>query len=158
MTQYDEDPTVYNGHFELEVLIDRPVEQVWAQFFDIPSWVLTHEIDLVSGARGTVGSITQVFSRNAREEGYHYCKLIKLVPGERWILKIYSERGDEYDFTGFDDGRLVPVDNKSKVIFNIFIEVRGESIAKDPGVMNLDISRENMMKNLNNLKQIIENR
>src|SRR6185437_7683748 len=138
MTQYDEDPTVYNGHFELEVLIDRPVEQVWAQFFDIPSWVLTHEIDLVSGARGTVGSITQVFSRNAREEVYHYCKLIKLVSGARWILKTFLERGAEYDYTAFEEGRLLPVNNKRNVIYNNFIEVIAQSNEKDPGVMNLD--------------------
>src|SRR6266702_2180424 len=103
MSQCDEDRSVYNGHFELEVLIDRPVEEVWPQFIDIPSWVTSHDIETVYGTPGTVGSITRVSFKKAKEQGFplahhHYCKLIKVVPERQWILKTYPERSglDEY--------------------------------------------------------------
>src|SRR6266702_1276 len=159
MSQCDEDRSVYNGHFELEVLIDRPVEEVWPQFIDIPSWVTSHDIETVYGTPGTVGSITRVSFKKAKEQGFplahhHYCKLIKVVPERQWILKTYPERGGSYgmQMTGFDDGRLVAIDGKTKAIFNVFIEIRSEAVAKDPASMNMDISREGMVKNLNNLK------
>jgi len=165
MSQHDEDPTIYNGHFEVEVLIDRPVQQVWKAFLDIGSWVTSHDIETLHGTPGTVGSITRVSFKKAKEQGvplphYHYCKLIKVVPEQQWILKTYSEEGGSYgmQMTAFDDGRLIAAGSQTRATFNIFAEIRSEAVAKDPSAMNLDVSREGMLKNLQNLKRMVESR
>jgi hypothetical protein len=158
MSQCDEDRSIYNGHFEIEIVIDRPLQDVWSQFVNIPSWVISHDIEQVSGQPGCVGSVMRVYLRGAKEEGCHYSKLIKLVPGRQWLLKTYSEKGDAYQMTGFDDGRLVAMEGKTKAVFNLYIEIKGEAVAADPSAINLDASRETMVKNLSNLKQILEGR
>jgi hypothetical protein len=167
MNQYDEDRSVFTGHYEVDVLIDRLVGQVWKQLLDISSWVTSHEIELVSGAPDAVGGITRVSapSKIAREITlppplYHYCKIIELVPEQRYLLKTYSEKGGSYGMhiSGFDDVRLVSIEKKTKVIVNLFCEFRGDVVAKDPAAMSLDVSRDGMRNNLDNLKRILESR
>jgi uncharacterized protein YndB with AHSA1/START domain len=159
----DEGMSVYNGHFELEVLIERPVVQVWRQYLDMASWVTSHDIENAYGAPGTVGSITRVSSKRAKERGappphHHYCKLIKLVPERQYVLKTYTGKDGAYGMymIAFDDTRFLATGGQTKIIFNLFVEARSEAIAKESGTMNLDGSREGMLGNLNNLKRILE--
>ena len=35
MVECNEDRSVYNGHVEVAVIIDRPVHVVWAQYLDL---------------------------------------------------------------------------------------------------------------------------
>lgn len=162
MSNCDEDRSVYNGHFEVEVLINRPVARVWRQYLDIGSWVTSHDIEQVYGEPDAVGCITRCSARAAKALGvpqphYHYCKIIKLVPRRQYVLKSYAEKGGSYGMeavTGFDDTRFIEIGNTTKVVFNIFAEMRGEVVAKDPAAMNLDPS--GMIGNLNNLKRIVE--
>src|SRR5690348_5356755 len=101
MAHTDEDASVHNGHYEVEVVIDRPLAQVWKQFLDIPSWVITHHMEYVYGEPGTEGSIARVAFKKAKEMNFplahhHYCKLIKVVPERQWIQKTYAEKGGSY--------------------------------------------------------------
>jgi len=163
MNNYDEDRSVFNGHYEVEILIDRPVAHVWRQFLDVGSWVSSHDIDTVCGAQDSVGSITRVAFKKAQGlemplPHYHFCKIIKLVPERQYVLKTFSEKGGSYGWqiTAFDDTRFIEIDGRTKMIFNIFAEIRAESVAKDPTPMNLDESREGTLRNFNNLKRIVE--
>ena len=163
MRECDEDRSVYNGHMEVEVVIDRPVGEVWKKYLDNAAWVTTHNIENAHGLPGTLGSIMRSFSVGAKEQGYlpayyHYCKVIKLVPERHYLLKTYSEKGGSYglQMTGFDDTRFISMGGKTKVIFNFFGEMKGEAVEKDPDSMNLDESVEGMTKNLNNLKRLLE--
>jgi len=163
MNHVDEDRSVYNGHFELDILIDCPVGQVWKQYLDTPSWVVSHQIERVCGSPDAVGYITRVSDIASKDQGYpppwhHYCKIIKLLPEHQYVLKTYSEKGGSYGMvmTCFDDTRLIAVDAKTHVIFNLYAEIRGDIVAKDPAAMNLDASVEGMGKNLNNLKRMME--
>jgi hypothetical protein len=167
MSNCEEDRSVFNAHLELEVLIDRPVVQVWKQFLDIGAWVTSHDIENVYGAPGTLGSITRVSFKKAKEQGYppahhHYCKIIALVSERQYLLKTYSERGGSYglQLAAFDDARFFAIDGKTRVTFTFYGEYRGEAVMKDPASMNrsVDVSREGMLKNLENLKQMVESR
>jgi len=85
MRDCQEDPTVFNGYLDFEVTIAAPVSRVWKKVLDITSWVTSHEIVNVFGEPGTVGSITRVSFRKAKELGYtpahhHYCKIVRLIP------------------------------------------------------------------------------
>jgi hypothetical protein len=161
----NEDRSVYNGQYEVEVVIDRSVSEVWKQYLHIGSWVTSHDIEDAYGTPGTVGSITRVSFRRAKELGYppahyHFCKITKLVPERQYLLKTYSARGGSYgaQMTGFDDARFIDLDGKTKVTFNLIIEMKSEAVAKDPASMDLVManSREGMLRNLNNLKRIVE--
>jgi len=163
MSTCDEDHAVYNGHFELEILIERPVELVWKRFVDIGSWITSHDIENVYGTPGAVGSIMRVSGTAPEEQEmprphYHYCKIIKLVPERQYVLKTYSERGGSYgmEIAAFDDTRFVGAEDGTKLIFNLYAEIRAEAVAREPTRMNLDDSKEGMLKNLKNLKRIVE--
>jgi len=163
MRSYDEDRSVYSGHYEVDILIDRPVRDVWKNFLDIGSWVMNFDIEEVSNPKRVLGAITRVSPKNAEETGlspplYHYCKIIKLVPERHYLLKTYSEKGGSYGLQviGFDDFRFIVKDGKTKVIFNIFAEMKGEAVVKDPESVSLESSREGMAQNLNNLKRLVE--
>jgi hypothetical protein len=165
MSTYDEDRLVYNAHYEVEVLIDQPVNKVWRQFVDVVSWVVTHDIEEVAGTRGTVGAITRVSFKKAGEMGmplphHHYCKIVKLIPERQYVLKTYSEKGGSYgnQMRCFDDTRFVPVNRSTKIIFNFYVELTGEAMAQDRDSIDLamETSREGMLRNLNNLKNIVE--
>jgi hypothetical protein len=165
MNSFDEDPSVYNGHLEVSVVIDRPVEKVWQQWIDLGSWVTSHDIEEVSGVRGSVGSIVRVSLKNAGELGFplphhHYCELTKVIRHQQYVLKTYSELGGSYgmQMTAFDDTRFLTIGDTTKVTFNFYCEYKGELIARDPASMNLDAPVENMVKNLANLKRIVETR
>lgn len=165
MTNYDEDLSVYNGHLELDILIDRPVHDVWVQFLDLGSWITSHRVEPVSGVPGTLGSITRVAFKKAKELGmppahHHYCKVIKVVPDVQYVMKTYSEQGGSYgmQMLGYDDTRFEAKSGQTKLTFNLFAEVRADFVAKDPNAMNLETSREGMLGNLNNLKRILETR
>jgi hypothetical protein len=174
MSQYDEDRSVYNGHFELEVHIDRPVGEVWKQLVELGSWVTTHGIERLVGAWDAVGGIVRIYPKGLDDpkslEGtglpplppphYHYGKLIKLVPERQHLMKAYEAPGGSYGLKigAFEDYRLSCVDGKTRVVFNGYIEYSGPMIAKDPNYITVDSSREAMTKNLANLKRIVESR
>jgi hypothetical protein len=163
MSTIDEDPSVYNGHLEVAVVIDRPVAMVWKQWLDLGSWVTSHTIEEIFGTRGAVESIVRVSLKNARELGlpkphHHYCKLTKVVPHQQYVLKTYSEKGGSYgmQMTAFDDTRFVTNGKTTKVTFNFYCEYKGDVVARDPASMNLDAAVQNMVKNLDHLKQLVE--
>lgn len=167
MSQYDEDPSVFTDYYKVEITIDRPVREVWNQFLDLSSWIVTHDIVEVSGARGTLNTITRVTPRGKDHSApaYHYCKIIKVVPERQYLLKGYAEKGGSYGglyFSSFDDTLFFPMDGKTKVTFELFSEVRGEPImtarTKDPGSLSLDPSKAGITKNFENLKRIVEGR
>jgi hypothetical protein len=170
-TSLDEDVSVWNGTYEIEVVIDRPVGEVWEQFLDIGSWVTSHRIEEITEPRRVLGAITRVSpSEEAMRavtsgtgEGlppahHHYCKIIKLVPEEQYVLKTYSEEGGSYgmDIVAYDDARFFPENGKTCAVFNLFAEFRGDVVAKDPGAISLEGSRQGMIANLENLKRIVE--
>lgn len=166
MDNIDEDSSVFSGHYETDVQIDRPVGLVWNQFLDLSSWVTSHRIQLLAGGQATLGAITRV-SPNIDElplprPHYHYCKIIVVVPERKYVLKTYSERGGSYglQLACFDDFQFVALDRQTKVIMNLFVDYRGESVAKDPSAMRagLNASLEGMKGNLRNLKRIVESR
>jgi uncharacterized protein YndB with AHSA1/START domain len=164
MRNFDEDSSVTNALTEVVVQIDRPPEVVWRQFLDIGSWVTSHHIEEVQGARGSLGSITRVSYKDAVKEGYpsphyHYCKIIEVIPQQRYVLKTYSEDGGSYgvEITGFDDARFISKDGGTQITFNFFEEFRGKpKVSNDRSSINTDASRDGMVKNLNNLKRIVE--
>jgi hypothetical protein len=171
MSDWDEGLSVYNGHSEVEIVIDRPVAEVWKQFLDLPSWVANFDVKNVHGTPNTEGSITRVNFNEAKEQGlppqhYHYCKIIKLIPERRYVLKTYSAEGGSYgmQMLGFDDGRFVALEGegKTKISFAVFCEYKGkvvaEAIAKNPSAWDDDVrqSAEGMLRNLNNLKRMLE--
>jgi hypothetical protein len=163
MNTFDEDPSTYNGHFEVDIVIDRPVKQVWKHFLNIGSWVTSHDIETIHGTPHTVGSITRVSFKKAKEfelppAHHHYCKMIHLISERQWLLKTYSEKGGSYgmQMMGFDDGRVVDLGDKTKAIFGVFLEIKSEAVAKDPTGINLDVSRDGMIQNLANLKRMVE--
>jgi hypothetical protein len=163
MSQYAEDPSVSNSHYEVQVVIERPVTQVWNQFLDLRSWITSHDIELVSGTWGTVGSITRVSPKNSKDLNlppapYHYCKITELVPERQYVLKTYPEKGGSYgmQFTAFDYTRFVTTPDGTLVTFNIFSEFRSETLTQAAVDADMDGSREGMLANLKNLKHLVE--
>jgi hypothetical protein len=171
VSSVDEDASVWNGTYEIEVTIDRPVSEVWEQFLDVGSWVTSHKIEEITEPRRVLGAITRVSpSEEAMRavtsgtgEGlppvhYHYCKIIKLVPEQQYVLKTYSEKGGSYglEIVAFDDARFYSEDGKTRAVFNLFCSFKGELVAKDPSAMSLEGSRQGMIGNLENLKRIVE--
>jgi hypothetical protein len=160
MSNYDEDPAITSAVTDMEVFIDRPIGQVWKQFLDLGSWITSHRIEEISAAKRTLGAITRVSYTRAKELGqplphYHYCKIIKLVPEQRYVLKAYSEKGGSYgmQYTGFDDARFVAKDGGTLLTFSFYDEFRVEGIDV---AKSMDASDEGMRKDLNNLKRIVE--
>jgi hypothetical protein len=158
-----EDLDIFNGHYEVQVTIDSPVAEVWKQFINLGSWVTSHVIEQVSGAANTVGSVTRVSYKKAAEQQlpqphHHYCKVVKAVPEKQYLLKTYSEKGGSYgmEMVAFDDTRFDVIDGKTRVTFNIYVQRK--TPGKDTSTMNLDGSREGMVKNLDNLKRMLEGR
>jgi hypothetical protein len=163
MSNFDEDRAVFSGHYEVEIVIDRPVAKVWKSFLAMGSWVTSHGIENVQGVPGSVGSITRVSYRKAAEAGmaaphHHFCKIISLVPERQYVLKTYSEKGGSYgfDIVAFDDGHFTDLGGKTKVVWNVYVEMAGEAVARNPSAMNLEDSREGMLANLKNLKRQVE--
>ncbi len=163
MTNYDEENTVFNGHYEVEVIIDRPVAGVWTQYLDIGSWVTSHDIENVYGTPGTVGSITRVSFKKAKEMDmppthHHYCKIVEMEREKYYLLKTYSEKGGSYgvNLTAFDDAKFSSCNGKTKIVFSVYLEMVAESIANETDPINLDVSRDGMIQNLENLKRICE--
>ena len=163
MDNLDEDRSVSNAVTELDVFINRPVGEVWNQFIDFGSWVTSHRIEEIHGRRGTIGSIFRASFKNSAEEGYplphhHYCKIIKVIPEQLYVLKTYSEKGGSYGvhIVAFDEARFVSKDGGTLLTFKLFAEFSGERIAQNPGAINMDASQDGMVKNLNNLKRIVE--
>jgi hypothetical protein len=167
MASVDEIPSVYSGHYQVEVVIDRPAAEVWKQFLDIGSWVTSHNIEDVEGTPETLGSITRVSFRGADDAGYppahyHYCKIITLVPERDYVLKTYSEQGGSYglQISAFDHANFVEADGKTTVTFNLYAEYEGDAVANDRAAMDemMKVSSDGMVKNLGKLKAIVESR
>ena len=69
---------------------------------------------------------------------HHYCKIIKLVPERQYVLKTYSETGGSYgwDIVAFDDARFFSIGQKTKVIFNLYIQIKCPAAATDPASLD----------------------
>jgi hypothetical protein len=165
LTGGDERADVYTGSHELEVFIERPVADVWKQFLDVGSWVTSHLIEEISEPRRTLGAITRVSGADddpSQFEGapYHYCKIVKLVPERQYLLKTYSEEGPGgsygMEIVAFDDARFIDVDGSTRVVFNLYAHFKGEIIARNPGLVDLESSAQGMLGNLQKLKQVLE--
>jgi hypothetical protein len=163
MSNYDEDPSIYNGLSEVEVVIDRPVAQVWNQFLDIGSWVTSHVIETVCGTVGTLGSIMRVSFKGATDLSmppphHHFCKVIEVIPERQYVLKTYSARDGSYGlrFSSFDDSRFFARNGGTRLTFALFAEFRGERASHDALARSVDVGREGMLKNLGNLKRMME--
>ena len=163
-----EDPTVYNGCFEVEVVINRPVEAVWKQFLDMTAWITTYDMKVISGVPNTVGSVTRLSPKNAKDADvppapYHFTKIVKLVPNQQYVIKTFSAKIGSYGgifATGFDDARFLSMGDKTKVIWNLYSEMKADIVAKDPAFMKTLFagSRDGMAENFKNLKRIMESR
>jgi hypothetical protein len=171
--EFDEDPAVATGIYKVDLVIDRPVSEVWEQFLDIGSWVTSHRIEEVGEPRRTLGAITRVSPRqevveNIEGDGpaiplphHHYCKIIKFVPEQQYVLKTYSEQGGSYgmdQFVAFDDSRFYTEDGRTRATFTLFAHMKGQLIAADPEAFarSMEGSRAGMVGNLENLKRIVE--
>ena len=163
MSYYDEDPSVLSAHSEMEIVINRPVAKVWRQYLDHGSWITSHNIENIYGEPGSLGSVTRVSFKKAKEQGlpephYHYCKVITLVLEKRSILRGYTGKNGGYGmhFRAFDDMRFEGSGDQTRLIFNLFMAASGEAVMSDPAAAKLDDSREGMIRNLGNLKRIVE--
>jgi hypothetical protein len=163
MSNGEEQPQVFNGQFEVEIVIDRPAANVWPHFLNTASWVTSHDIELVKGSAGAVGSVTRLRWKEAARQNlpsapYHYCKVVAVVPERQLVLKSYSEAGGSYgmQIVAFDDTRLVPLATGTRVVFNFFVEIRADAVANDPDGISLEASRRGMLDNLHNLKRLVE--
>src|ERR1700733_8566234 len=99
MTPCDEESAVYNGHLEVEILIDRAADEVWKHYLDLGSWVTTHRVEQLSGALDEVGGVKRISPKGFEDPKalqdlgvpslapphYHYCKLMKVVPGRQYL-------------------------------------------------------------------------
>jgi hypothetical protein len=61
----------------------------------------------------------------------------------------------------FDDARVYAIGDRTRVTFDLFIEYKSAEIAKLTAAEKLDewrmkVSQEGMLKNLENLKRIVE--
>ena len=170
MNDWNEGPSIYNGFSEVEIVINRPIAEVWNKFLDLGSWVMNFDIDELYGKPGTLGSIWRCSFKAAAEQGlppqhHHYCKIYRLIPEQRYVLKTYSAEGGSYgmEITAFDDGRFIALDpGMTKISFALFCEYKGKNVAeaaaKNPSVWDDDVrqSADGMLSNLNNLKRILE--
>ena len=164
MNSFEEDRSIYNGNFEVEIIIDRPVAQVWRQYVDAASWITTHDIEFLKGGPGIEGSVRRIAFKKATELStpgphFHYGKIVKAIPEQQQLVKTYTGEGGAYGmhFLCFDDARFVSLGTaQTKVIFNTFAQVQSEAVAQDPAGFNLDSSRQGMLGNLQNLKRMLE--
>jgi len=168
--EFDEETAVANGTYEIEIVIDAPVAKVWHQFLDIGSWVTSHKIEEVGDLRRTLGALTRVSPREDVVKNiaalvplphHHYCKIIKFVPEQQYVLKTHAEKGGSYgmdDFIAFDDTRFHAVDGKTSMTFTLFSHFKGALVGDDPDAMtrSMDGSRAGMVENLGKLKRMVE--
>ena len=167
MVYLGEDLDIYNATYEVDCLINASIEDVWKQYIDISSWVTSHAIENVHGEPGSIGSVTRVSFKRVEEFSmppahHHYCKIIKLIPEQQYVLKTYSEKGGSYGWhiVAFDDARFYEVEQKTMVVFNLYIEIKCDAAVKDPESLDrsMEASREGMIANLNRLKNLVEAR
>jgi len=158
-----EDISIENVLLDLEILIGASVSRVWTQWIDMASWVTSHTIEHVSGEIGSLGLISRASFRHAAEMGYpaphyHYNQVLKVIPERQYTFKTYSEAGGSYGLRmlGFDDARFIVVDDKTKVTFRFYGEYKTE-IPRDP-LKTSSGDGNHMMRNLENLKRIVEGR
>lgn len=165
MNPWDEDLSLHSGTFEVDILVDRPVAEVWRQYVDAASWISTHDIEFVAGGPGIEGSIRRIAFKKAKELGmplphHHYGKLVKVIPERQQLVKTYAEKEGAYgmQMLCFDDARFAVVGSQTRITFNTYAEIKSADVAKDPAAYNLDASRVGMLANLTNLKRILESR
>lgn len=166
MNHHEESPSISNHHYEVDIVIDRPVKVVWKQFLDMGSWVTSHDFVQITGERGGLGSVMRIALKNAQARGlhppfYHYSKTIAVFPERRWLLKIYYEKGGSYGVarcTSFDDFQFVRSGEHTRVVCNFFEEFEGGLLDKDPDLIrrSLDASQKGMLLNLQSLKTLLE--
>src|SRR4051812_21858812 len=169
---FDEDSAVGRGLSEIELVIDAPLADVWGQFLDIGSWVTSHKIEEVGELRRTLGAVTRVSPKEETVEDlgadgpaiplphYHYCRIIKFLPEQQYVLKTYAETGGSYgleEFLAFDDSRFYAVDGKTTATFTLYAHMKGALVANDADAMDrsMQTSRAGMVSNLENLKRIV---
>ena len=158
-----EDTSIENVLLDLQILINASVSKVWAHWIDMASWVTSHRIEHVSGEIGTVGLISRASFALAGDMGYpaphyHYNQVLKVVPEQQYTFKTYSEAGGSYGLRmlGFDDARFIDAEEKTKVTFRFYGEYKTE-IPRDQS-KPLSGDGNHMMRNLENLKRIVEGR
>jgi hypothetical protein len=160
-----EDSDVYNATYEVDAVFDRPVDTVWKHFIDLGSWVTSHGLENIYGEPRSEGAITKVSFKRVSEFNmppahHHYTKIIKMVPRKQYVLKTWSEKGGSYgwDIVAFDDARFIDLGAKTKVVFNLYIQIKCELAERDPASLakSMEASREGMIANFQRLKGLVE--
>jgi len=166
--KFDEDPSILNLILDLEVVINCPVQAVWKHWLELGSWVLSHDVDTVHGVPGALGSVMRASNKRGAELGmhisevplphYHYCKIIKIVPEKVYVLKTFSEKGGSYgmDMAGFDQAKFELIGEKTKISYHYIGSYKSPKFIGGPFLKDPDDDDDHMLKNLLNLKRIVE--
>lgn len=87
----------------VEATFDCPIEKVWTQALDIPSWMTAHRLETIDGESGTVGHFVKVHPRNLAADTpsphYHLYGIANLIPLKAIILEVFPEQGGSYGKT-----------------------------------------------------------
>lgn len=139
--------------WEGELLIEAPIQTVWANILNYPAWQNFPVMKCLSGERGEEGELVLL---RKEEEGFtfpaYYARTVKVEHVRRIIWKVYLDKGAEnYDFFGFVDFRVDEQKDKTRFSYNLIYEFVLDS--QDPG--EIDRFREQQYLNFKALVSVI---
>ena len=141
--------------YESEVVINKPVEEVWAVMQDdsrISEWLKeVKRIEPVSGERGTVGAVSKIYVDQGGEEMFMEETITALEPQKHMAMTFTM------DFMDMDyEMHLESMDGKTKVKSNS-VTTGNSFFAKSMLAFMGGSMEEQENTNLQNLKTMIEN-
>ena len=134
--------------FRNEIIIDRPVEQVWPQLFKFMQWNPHHigaKIIRLAGEPDCEGEIVLEYPKAANGYGPPVViETVKVIPFEKlvWKLSEPQEKPQSY-VVNFTDFSLESLDARTRFIYHSYFEVLKSALGSMPSDQQFDeIHRE----------------
>lgn len=147
--------------FRAQIVIARPVKEVWPIFLAMEDWMLNVRFERVAGEAGAVGERRKVSAAGTqKDDGFYYIETVLVAPRERYVVKVAPGSGTSFDgFAAFSF-----MDNGASTLMTYDIYVNSTAPPMDDRQF-AEYSRERARRtkqaveaNNENLKKIVEAR
>ena len=138
-----------------EVIIDRPIREVWSKALDIDAW-LRDNFKTVKGKAGEEGEVRQATSEGAMSS--YLVTTLRIKPLEQLVLKVSPEKGS--DFIGFAVFSFADLGGQTRFIHDFYFEAAEPEVRKEEARPSCKEQDENTQrgveKNAQDLKTFVE--
>jgi hypothetical protein len=140
-----------------EIVIDRPVSDVWPRFLDMQAWMAGVRLQHVEGEVGSEGEVRSVGPSSNKVGSDYLIKTVRITRFKQYVIKITP---GTLDYFGFADFSFFELNGATHLVYDIYVESKTPAMTEKEFALYSKEQYENaypvVAKNNQTLKALVE--